>query len=344
MSQFKDPSRRSLLKGLALAPAASALAGPALGQGTGGGAKVVFGIGLSSVYAQYVVCVEKGFTKKNGLAGEYKIFESGIGGIEAVVAGNAQVASGAELTSMRPRASGGNLVSVGRPMISMRDNAIAVRKGIETPADFKGKKFGLIRGSAADYFFYKFARKHGLESGTGPDKVELLTVQAPEWIPALQRGDIDGFFGWEPWVSRLPTIVRDAKVYAYSGDENLYPIWNCLLFREDWTRANADAAGATLVSLLETTEWMNASKDNMEEATRIVSRVFRVPLDAMRVQMAGITFQVDNRKEMLVRLKEVGEWAKSLGYLKVDDVDKLIAGLDYPDIAKKYTPQVSDRA
>ncbi len=337
-------SRRTFLVGAAaVGTAMTASRRIALAQApahkSGKADKVVFGIGLSAPFSPYVALVDKGIAAKHGIKAEYKIFESGIGGIEALVTGNAHVAFGAELTTLRPRVSGAKVLGVGRPLISMKDIGIAVGPRIKGPQDFKGKKVGMIRATASDYLFYRFCQKHGLREGTGGDDIQVVNVQAPEWIPAVQRGDIDGFFGWEPWVSKLPQIVKGGRVYGFSSDDNLYTMWYTMIFREEWARDDPDSAGATYVAIGETMDWMNA---NMEEATQLASRAFRIQPADMKIQMAGNQFVLDTKKAHPARIKEVASWAKEKGYLKVDDVARLVDDFYYPAIAKKYAPARTD--
>jgi NitT/TauT family transport system substrate-binding protein len=301
--------------------------------------KIVLGIGLSAPFAPYVVFVDKGIAAKHGITAEYRIFESGIQGIEAVVTGNAHVATGSEITTLRPRASGGKILGVGRPLISGKDIGIGVGPKIAAPADFKGKKFGMIAGSTGEYLFDRFCQKHGITQGTGPDAAQMLSVQAPEWIPAVQRGDIDGFFGWEPWLTKLPTIVKGGKLYAYSGEDELYVMWYTLLFREEWAREDPESAGAVYRGLAESMAWINA---NREEATQLVSKVFKVPLNDMRTQMNGSEFVLDTKRTQPPRIKQMANWAKTRNIIKVEDVDKFVDDFYYPDIAKKYAPELTD--
>ena len=335
-------TRRTVLGGLAAGSAIAAFPAPAVRAQpaqAGKAEKVVIGIGLSAPFSPYLVLVEKGIAAKHGIKAEYKIFESGIGGIEALVTGNAHVAFGAELTTLRPRASGAKLLGVGRPLISEKDIGFAVGPKIQTAQDFKGKKVGMIRGTAADYLFHKFTQKHGLKEGTGADEIQVVNVQAPEWIPALQRGDIDGFFGWEPWLAKTPQIVKGGRVFGYSADDGLYTMWYTMVFREDWAREDPDSAGATYRAIAEAMDWVNANKD---ETAQIASRIFRVALPDMKVQMAGSQFLLDTKRVQPARIKEVAAWAKDKGYLKVDDVNKLVDEFYYPDIAKKYAPHLTD--
>ena len=73
--------RRSTIAGVGSIVAGPLLAPFARAQPARNNSKVVFGIGLSAVFLPYIPWIDKGFAAKHGVNGEYKIFESGLGGV-----------------------------------------------------------------------------------------------------------------------------------------------------------------------------------------------------------------------------------------------------------------------
>ena len=62
----------------------------------------------------------------------------------------------------------------------------------------------------------------------------------------------------------------------------------------------------------------------------------------MRVQMAGNTYVLDTKREHPVRIKQVAAWAKQRNLLNVENTDRLVDEYYYPDIAKRYAPNLTD--
>jgi len=239
----------------------------------------------------------------------------------------------------RPRLSGGSIVTVAHCLSAKRDQGIGVGPGIEKPADFKGKTVAVIRTTGADYLLSRFLEKHSLREGTGPDEVKVITVQPAEWIPAIQRGDLNAFFGWEPWLSKLPQIVKGSKVYAWASDDDLYNQWLFIAFREDWARQNPELAGATYNSLAEATDWTNKNK---EEAIDMAAKKFRLNRADLANQVAGIDYVFETKRSHYDRFKTMLSWAVKRNYLKIDDLDKFVREAYYPDVARKYAPSRTD--
>ena len=331
--------RRSAVAGMGGLVAAPLLAPFARAQPVRNNSKVLFGIGLSAVFLPYIPWVDKGIAARHGVNGEYKIFESGLGGVEAVVTGNGQICLGSEVNMSRPRLSGGSIVTVAHAMSAKRDQGIGVGPGIEKPADFKGKTVAVIRTTGADYLLSRFLEKHSLREGTGPDEVKVITVQPAEWIPAIQRGDLHAFFGWEPWLSKLPQIVKGSKVYAWASDDNLYNQWLFIAFREDWARQNPELAGATYNSLAEATDWTNKNK---EEAIDMAAKKFRLNRADLATQASSIDYVFETKRSHYDRFKTMLGWAVQRNYLKIDDLDKFVREAYYPDVARKYAPSRTD--
>jgi hypothetical protein len=86
-------------------------------------------------------------------------------------------------------------------------------------------------------------------------------------------------------------------------------------------------------------EWVNA---NREEAVALAARTFRTPVADMRVQMAGNTYLLDTKREHPVRIKQVATWARQKGLLNTENSDRLVDEYYYPDIAKRFAPQLTD--
>ena len=123
---------------------------------------------------------------------------------------------------------------VARNILNPKEHKLIGAKGIDKPADLRGKKVGMLVGSSTDWYSTKYLKAFDLEEGAGSDAVELVSIGAPEWIPALERGDIAAFFGWEPWVTKAQQIVDGAHVLHDGGEDGLFILMNCMVFNMDW--------------------------------------------------------------------------------------------------------------
>jgi ABC-type nitrate/sulfonate/bicarbonate transport system substrate-binding protein len=229
---------------------------------------VILASGLGPPFLAYETAIDGGFMKKNGVNAEVKIFPSGVESIIAVGAGEAHVSNGSCTTVIRNRANGSKLLVVARNVLNTNEHKLIADAAIHKPDDLRGKKVGYVAGSSTDWYASKFLKAFGLKAGTGPDSVELLNISAPEWIPALQRGDIQAFFGWDPWVTKAPQIVSGAHVLNNGGDNGLFILMNCMVFNEDWVKNDPESAKATLKGLTEAHDAANANRRDQDERCR----------------------------------------------------------------------------
>ena len=76
-------------------------------------------------------------------------------------------------------------------------DGVVARDDIADLEALKGKKVGLALGTGSEVFFTTVVEK----AGHSMDEYEVVPVEAPEMVAAIERGDIDAYAAWEPWVS-----------------------------------------------------------------------------------------------------------------------------------------------
>jgi NitT/TauT family transport system substrate-binding protein len=297
--------------------------------------KVILGSGLGPPYIWDMTAVDSGVMKKNGINAEYKIFPSGVEAIIAVGAGEAHVSNGSCSTVMRARANGSHLLVVARNIVNPSEHKLIAAASIKTPQDLKGKKVGMLIGSSTDWYASKYFKAFGLKEGPPPDGVTLVNIAAPEWIPALQRGDIQAFFGWDPWVTKGPEIVQGAHVLHNGGDKGLFILMNCLVMNEDWVRNDPESAKATMRGLIEAHDLVNA---NMQQAVERAAPKMRIPPAELGAMVKCCTFKIDYTPDFQEHATEAAEWAKGKGMLKDIPAATLLKDLMYPDLLRSVAP------
>jgi NitT/TauT family transport system substrate-binding protein len=332
-----SPTRRISLCRL-LAPVGVLLVGigaASVTEAAGKTEKVILASGLGPPYIWYMTAVDTGIMKKNDINAEYKIFPSGVEAIIAVGAGEAHVTNGSCSTVMRARANGSKLLVVARNIVNPSEHKLIAAAGIKTPQDLKGKKVAILAGASADWYASKYFAAFGLKEGPPPDGVTLVNIAAPEWIPALQRGDIQAFFGWEPWVTKAPQIVQGATVLHNGGDNGLFILMNCMVMNEDWVRNDPESAKATMRGLIEAHDVVGA---NVDAAVERAAAKMRIPAAELGAMTKCCTFKIDYTPDFKQHAAEAATWAKTKGMLKDMTADALLKDLMYPDLLSSVAP------
>ncbi len=152
-----------------------------------------------------------------GVTVNLKPYSSGRDALEAMLAGRCDLATVAEtpivLKSFERRdfriITATRVLGIHNKIVARRDH------GIAEPADFKGKRIGVLRATAAHFFLYRFLLEQGLTT-------QDVSVVFGNGIPALRRalaeGTIDALALWEPHVGRVQSALGStAQVFEAPG-------------------------------------------------------------------------------------------------------------------------------
>ncbi len=171
--------------------------------------------GANSLYYLPLALADRlGYFKEQGLNVEINDFKGGSQSLNALVAGSADVVTGAYEHTLRMQVKGQPIVAVielGRyPGISL-----AVKKDradrIKTPADLKGAKVGVTApGSSTNMIVQYLMVKAGLK----PDDASFIGVGAgPGAVAAMRKGEIDAISNIDPMIAMLEA-AGDAVIMA----------------------------------------------------------------------------------------------------------------------------------
>lgn len=195
-------------------------------------------IGYQLIYNPWKVAIhDQEFEKATGYSIQWKQFDSGASVMDAMEAGDVQIA----VAGSSPIAAG---ASRGVPIelfwiiedIAAAE-ALVVRDGagIQAPQDLIGKNMAAPFVSTS-HFHMLYALE---QFGVPPEEVQLMDMEPPNIVAAWQRGDIDAAFVWEP---ALGSIKQSGKVLVTSG---LLSSWGKATFdgmvvRKDFSDAHSE--------------------------------------------------------------------------------------------------------
>ena len=222
---------------------------------------VTMAVNQASDNSLLIIAVKKGFLEKEGLNGRIQLFDDGAAALRAVVAGQADVGINTAVPQLAARARGGKIVQVMTAYLSGRINGTVVKtSAIAKPQDFAGKTIAVARGSGAHYHQAWFIDHYGLQN-----KVNVVFLDVADQIPALARGDIQGMWTWEPFLSKAVETVPGTKILGRTIDDGLqFP--GTVAIREEIATKQPDVAVKIVKALIATIDWM---KTNPLEAGKV---------------------------------------------------------------------------
>ena len=160
-------------------------------------------IGEAPSYVAY----EKGFFKDEGLDVTMKSNPGGLMSLKDLFEGRADIITVAELPIVYSvfdkkkytDSERGEFYIIGDMIYSQQDiQQVVARKdrGIKTPADLKGKKIGVFKGTTLDYYMDIFFRDHKIDYSD----VEIVDMNVFKMTDAIVNGELDAIFTWQPHV------------------------------------------------------------------------------------------------------------------------------------------------
>lgn len=199
------------------------------------------------------VAQEQRFFERAGLRVELRGFDTGRASVEALRAGEVDVAMASEFvvadrsfaeTDLRVLASVCQYWNKG--LVGRRD------RGIAKPADLRGKRIGVTRSSTAEHTLVVFLALHGLAL----DDVHIVDLPPPQLVERIAAGDIDAAITWQPHVAAIERRLGGmaANLLAHGSDAYLLALARAgdlpaqdeaftrflqgLALAEDWLRAD----------------------------------------------------------------------------------------------------------
>lgn len=262
--------------------------------------------GVDPSFSAFYIAKIKGIFEKNGLDVSLQTGPSGSAMVSFLVSNQIQAALGTEMAGIQNFNLDNNVVVIAE-MVRLEHFFGLLGRNINSIEAMKGKKVGVARGTGGETFWLALVKQLNLNE----KDYTIINLEAPEMIPAFERGNIDAFAAWEPWVTRatlaLPNVknlrdnvgILDGRIFAY--------------LNKGWATKNPAAALAFTRSLAEATEFV--VKEPAESA-RLVSTFLKLDLVLTQRLIANQRFDMRMDQGSIDGLRLVEEQVQSQGKLK----------------------------
>jgi NitT/TauT family transport system substrate-binding protein len=286
--------------------------------------------GANSLYYLPLALADRlGYFKEQGLNVEINDFKGGSQSLNALVAGSADVVTGAYEHTLRMQVKGQPIVAVielGRyPGISL-----AVKKDradkIKTPADLKGAKVGVTApGSSTNMIVQYLMVKAGLK----PDDASFIGVGAgPGAVAAMRKGEIDAISNIDPMIAMLETagdVVIMAETRTTEGTTKVFggPMSAGVLYsRKDFIDKNPNTVQALVNAFYKTLRWLD--KATPEQVADAVPKEYWLGDKALYMAAVKASLQIYSRDGIVSGDSQ----QRSIAFLKQFDKEIAAATID----------------
>ena len=313
---------RSLTKALAVIMAISIVSGcsslPTRSE------KVVVAHPAFETMTLLFVADEKGYFARNGIDLELSERDTGAASLDAVIAGDADLAVGTSEFPLVRKAFDDQKVSALASIDELDFISLVARKdrGILKPADLKGKRIGVTRGTISEFFLGRFLELNGM---TIRD-VKLVDLKTPaEWTDAVVTGDVDAVVTAEPQASMAKDrLGENAVVFPAQSSQALYAL---IIARDEWISAHPELAQRFLKAMVRAEKYV---AENPEDAKAILQE--RLDLDAGEMDKVWSRNQyiISLDRSMVLAMEDEARWMIKNGLVPeqpaLDVIDHIKAG------------------
>jgi len=289
--------------------------------------KMTIATGVDPVFSAYYVAQQEGLFKKHGLDVRINTGPSGSAMVSFLINGQIESAFGSEIAGVANHNLDPNVVVVAQATRLVRWIAV-VGRNIDTLDQLKGKKVGVARGSGGEVFWLALIDKLKLNAAD----YTVVNVEAPEMVAALERGNIDAYAVWEPWVTRGLAAVKNTKILK--DQENILEQGVYIYMNLGWIKKNPEQAEGFVRALVEATDVINkdrkrAAKDVSDFLKSLDPPMVEQLMTKLRFEMVLDDFTVSLFKLAETQLKQQGKLTKPL------DLNAFI----YPDLMRRVLPK-----
>src|SRR5499425_1618283 len=289
--------------------------------------KMTIATGVDPVFSAYYVAQEEGIFKKNGLDVKINTGPSGSAMVSFLINGQIESAFGSEIAGISNHNLDPNVVVVAQAARLVRWIAV-VGRNIESLDGLKGKKVGIARGSGGEVFWLAMLAKLKLNAAD----YNVVNVEAPEMVAALERGNIDAYVVWEPWVSRGLAAVKNTKVLK--DQEGILEQGVYIYMNLGWIKKNPEQAEGFMRALVEATDLINkdgkrAAKDVSDFLKSLDPPLVEQLMTKLRFEMVLDDFTVSLFRLAESQLKQQGKLTKPV------DWNAFI----YPELMRRVLPK-----
>ena len=248
------------------------------------------------------IAQDQQFFSKNGLSVTFNKCDTGPAALDAMFAGDADLAVGVgefpivsrvlAQTDLRILASMDRSEIIG--VVARRD------RGIIEVSDLRGKRVGTTRGTMAEFFLGRFLELHGMSV----QDVTLVDLKTPsEWVDSVVDGDVDAVATAEPYVTSASELLGANAVLwsAHSGQ----PMYGLITATDEWLIAHPDVARNFLRALVQAEEY---AVQHPAEAQAIVQKALGLDATSMQAVWERNQFSLALDQSLIAAMEDEARW------------------------------------
>ena len=274
-------------------------------------------IGNNPNYFPVIVAYEKGFLREefgDALKIEIPHFLNGPAQNEAFKAGQIDIANMEDLPTIQLWANGTDIQVISYLYDAPDGYSLVANKrsGIQTKADFKGKKIATQFGTN----FHKFTLNFLTAQGLDVNDAQILNLQRSEALIALKQGVVDAATLDEPSLSES---LKDNNIIEICTTRDYGGLYTVTFVRSEYANKNPQIVSRYLKVVKKTNDWC---AQNPDEAAQIMAKFMgNNNLVETKEYLESRTWPVAADQGLIDRLNNTIKFCRGYELITRDDLD-----------------------
>ncbi|MEO8848860.1 MAG: ABC transporter substrate-binding protein [Casimicrobiaceae bacterium] len=291
--------------------------------------KMVIATGVDPGFSIFYVAKLGGFLERNGIDVDLRTGSSGGAMIPLLISNSSNASMSAAFAGISNHLKDPNIVAVAQVLRYDRWYGVVAKNDIKSLADLKGKKVGVSLGTASESIWYDSLKHAKLDPNDF--KSSIVNVEAPEMVAAIERGDVQAFAAWEPWLSRTVLNVPNTRILS----DNIGAVQDVafIYMNRKWIEANRDTALRFMKAMNEANNFINTEPAKTKQ---MVGKMLNLPANLMDAMMPKVTFTLVLGQDSYFVTHRIVDQLIAQGKLKAGEFD--YGNWFYPDLLKAVNP------
>ncbi len=288
------------------------------------------GVYADPICALLYVGEAKGMFRRHGLDVSLESYQAGAYAVADLLAGRVDMATATGFVLALQAFQQPDLRAIGTISTADINEVIARRDhGIGKPEDLRGKRIGISRGTANEFFLSTFLSFNGIR----PAEVQTLDLKPADMVTALSEGRIDAAVNFGPsLVESKRRLGGNALSWSVQNGQEFYFL---LLSREELIRTRPGVVTSLLQGLLEAEAFLKAHE---KEAQAIVGQALHLPPEEVLDTWSRTRFRVRLDQDLLTLMEDEARWAIQNRVIEAARVPNYLPTL-YLDSLEKLKPE-----
>jgi NitT/TauT family transport system substrate-binding protein len=252
--------------------------------------------------ALFWIAQDQDFFSRNGLDVTPRKYDTGVGSLDGMLNGEADIAVGPNEFPLVGRALQKDKIRTLGCIAKSEFIYIVGRKdrGIQRVSDLKGKRVGTTFRTIAHFYFGRFLEINGMDI----HDVILVEVKTPEeWVNAVVNGDIDAIVTAQPYANAArDRLGANAVVWSAQSSQ---PLQTQVISTEAWITRHPELVNRFLKSLALAEEYAIL---NPAEAKTIVQKQLDLDAVYMETVWSQNQFSLSLDQSLIAAMEDEARW------------------------------------